>query len=491
MHPVEDTIAAISSPPGGAARGIVRLSGPDVLRLLKRCCNQPDFAVPGKLDRPQVVPADLYLEGFHCPVPCQLYLWPQGRSYTGQPVAEIHTFGSPAVLEAVLDTLCTHGARLAEPGEFTLRAFLAGRIDLTQAEAVLGVIDAADARRFQAALEQLAGGLRNPLSRLREELIELLAHLEAGLDFADEDIAFITPEQLASRLAEAAALVSRIHEQMASRAETVEQVRVVLSGRPNVGKSSLFNALVDQPRALVSEVPGTTRDYLMAELHFGGLVCQLIDTAGAETPGPHATLRPASQPAAPAGQQARSPRTGRDQASPRKSHAVEAENPIAAAQTLAHQQRRAAQVELFCVDATRELDDWERAELQRSRPQRIVVLTKTDAPRRTDYTGPAIETSSVTGAGLDQLRRAVEQAVCRQDKGAEAVVPATAVRCADSLRRAAESLARARRLAGRGDAEELVAAELRAALDALGEVTGTVCSEDILDRIFQRFCIGK
>ncbi len=495
MDRVEDTIAAVSSPPGRGARGIVRLSGPDVPRCLQACCAGTDFARLAPLAQPRVVSAQFRAHAFRAPVPCEVYLWPEGRSYTGQEVAEIHTMGSAPVLEAVLRTLCARGARLAEPGEFTLRAFLAGRIDLTQAEAVLGVIDAADDRQFRAALEQLAGGLGGPLGRLREELIELLAHLEAGFDFADEDIAFITPEELDHRLAVAAAAVSEMARQMASRAETIEEVRVVLLGRPNVGKSSLFNVLADAAGALVSAVPGTTRDYLRAELHLGGVNCLLVDTAGAAADPLSDYPKTGVHPGWLGLERGETPEN-RSVASLRPSHGhpncVFGQSLIElAAQSAAARQAQTADVQLLCLDATRRLDGWERGVLARPDPRRIVVLTKTDAPRRADYSGPAVETSSVTGAGLDRLREALAQLLRAQDAEAGDVVPATAVRCAESLRVAGECLERARALASESDAEELVAAELHAALEALGRVMGTVCAEDVLDRIFQRFCIGK
>lgn len=516
MYRVDDTIAAISSPPGGAARGILRLSGPGVLRSLAACCPGLGAARLASLRRPQVIAAQFHAAGFGVPVPCAVYLWPEKRSYTGQMVAEIHTFGSPPVLETMLRTLCAHGARLAAPGEFTLRAFLSGRIDLVQAEAVLGVIDAADQQQFRAAVEQLAGGLGNRLWRLREELIELLAHLEAGFDFADEDIAFITPAELDEKLAAAAAAVSALSRQMAGRAEAVEAVRVVLVGRPNVGKSSLFNALVEAVSALVCAVPGTTRDYLTAELHLRGLSCLLVDTAGAdiefesrfesqaqraaEEPFSLASGKPNGGAQPPPPQAIPVPEISAENALPGivPSENANAENalpgiacPEIAAQWLAARQAQIADVRLLCLDATRRLDAWERAVLARPDAQRIVVLTKTDAPRRTDYSGPAVATSSVTGAGLDQLRECLAQLVCTRSGAPGDVVPATAVRCAESLRVAEESLQRARALAQQPAAEELVAAELRAALEALGQVVGAVCSEDVLDRIFQRFCIGK
>ncbi len=214
FHP-DDTIAAIASPPGGAARGIVRVCGPSAVNCVATCFepdndrNSYEFRYCDRLDIshirfPTAVFGQLRLHGVHSPLPADLLLWPTSRSYARQPTAELHTLGSPPLLEAVLRQVCAAGARLARPGEFTLRAFLAGRLDLTQAEAVLGVIDAADRRELDAALAQLAGGLGGPLGQLRERLLDLLAHLEAGLDFADEAIEFSGAADLERQLAEAA-----------------------------------------------------------------------------------------------------------------------------------------------------------------------------------------------------------------------------------------------------------------------------------------------
>ena len=224
MYSLDDTIAAIASPPGGAARGIVRLSGSHAIDCLMQFFLATDGAVaeyPLSALRPppfpHVVSGSLALPDLHSPLPCDAYLWPDGRSYTGQPVAEIHTIGSPPLLQLVLRSLCAAGARPAGPGEFTLRAFLSGRLDLTQAEAVLGVIDAGDPRELKIALGQLAGGLARPLQRLRESLLEVVAHLEAGFDFADEDLDFITPDELDRQLAAAESDVAAIRRQLTSR----------------------------------------------------------------------------------------------------------------------------------------------------------------------------------------------------------------------------------------------------------------------------------
>jgi tRNA modification GTPase len=483
--PLDDTIAAIASPRGAAARGIVRISGPDVIGCVERVFRADGAIVLSAISRPRVIPGSLvWVEGTS-PLPCDLYFWPGRRSYTGQPMAEIHTFGSPPLLEAALRRLCEAGSRLAEPGEFTLRAFLSGRIDLTQAEAVLGVVDAASPRQFDVALAQLAGGLAGPLHRLRDRLLDLLAHLEAGFDFPDEDLPFIPRGELTHALAQAAQTVAGLARQMASRREAAERARVVLVGWPNTGKSSLFNALAGRMGALVSEHPGTTRDYLTAELDLDGAKCLLVDTAGVDraAQGPDADLRRAAQAAS-------------------------------------DEQSRAADLRVLCIDATRPLNRWEREELAGDAPGCIVVLTKIDlagakpghrsdsgervgcvkrtisfvAQTRGAFPAPygrAIATSSLTGEGIDALRDRLRDAVLTLAASGGDVVASTAVRCGESLRLAAGSLDRARQLVDRRMGEELVAAEVRIALEELGKTVGAVYTDDVLDRVFSRFCIGK
>lgn len=461
-YPLDDTIVAISSPPGGAARGILRLSGPDVLACLDQV-----FRPSGKLEKLSRPAATVAIDGtlrvsaINSPIPCDLYLWPDRRSYTGQPAAEIHTLGCQPLLESIAGELAAAGARPGQPGEFTLRAFLAGRLDLTQAEAVLGVIDAADPRQLDVALAQLAGGLAGPLNVLCDSLVELLAHLEAGFDFADEDLPFINREQLDEQLADAAEVVDRAARQMTSRTESASLSRVVLVGKPNTGKSSLFNALATRAGALVSNRPGTTRDYVTAELDLDGVKCLLVDTAG---------VNPASESVA--------------------------DGPAVAAQSAAVEQARQADVEILCLDSTRPPDGWEEAQLGRDSAGQVLVLTKIDVGTPSEPFDSAISTSSLTGHGIDSLRNHLRRAVLAGATIAGNVVHGTAVRCRQSLATASESLDRARKivqdapdehLAG----EELVAAEVRLALDEIGQVVGTVYTDDVLDRVFSRFCVGK
>ena len=450
---LDATIAAIASAPGGGLRGIVRISGPRCHQCLVDVF-EPGAALPtagpaicrqGEVRLPPPLGA----------IPARLYFWPTARSYTRQPSAELHLPGSPPVVDAVLRAVCQAGARLARPGEFTLRALLAGRIDLTQAEAVLGVIEARGQQELDTALRQLAGGLAGPLAALREQLLDLLAELEAGLDFADEDLQWISPAEVARRLADAGQCVAALHEQMQTRGQADHPPRVVLVGLPNVGKSSLLNALAARSAALVADIPGTTRDFVACTVEFGSRACLLVDTAG---------LLPADGDAV-----------------------------AAAAQQMTRQQAAEADLVLLCLDATLPLASQQPvlAIADESVP-RLVVWTRCDraAPGELPLELTAVATSSLTGQGLEVLRREVARRLAEQP-AESAVVASTAERCRESLRLAAEALARAAQLAAAPPADEWIAGELRLALEELGRVAGAVYTDDVLDRIFSRFCIGK
>ena len=506
MSELEETIVAVASPPGGAARGIVRMSGPDVLHCLETVFRADGPQKPAEVERPTALAGTLHLNSLASALRCEIYLWPGRKSYTGEPVAELHTLGSPPLLDLLIKQLCAAGARLAQPGEFTLRAFLSRRIDLTQAEAVLGVIDAHDQQQLDVALEQLAGGLAQPLHTLRDALLDLLGHLEAGFDFADEDLPFIAAEELERQLAAAAEITDKLARQIGTRATAQQLPRVVLIGWPNTGKSSLFNALSEKSKAIVSRHAGTTRDYLTAKLDLDGVSCCLIDTAGVDM------------------------ETDLD-APANASPDVEQESVEQESVEMARQQAQQAQVRILCIDSTRRPNAWEesrlagrhaQSEADSGRQQQLIAWTKYDAAESFAEGNAAppdavpsdsIATSSFTGKGVDELRRRMREAVLTAVASSSAVVAPTAVRCRESIRLAAESLGRGREIAqGRIaadrensaqengvqengariiDGEELIAAELRVALDELGKVVGAIYTDDILDRIFSRFCIGK
>jgi tRNA modification GTPase len=446
-----DTIAAIASPPGPGRRGIVRLSGPAAISTpLESFIPQNDESLPP--GRARVVSGSMRVDGLRPLLPVMLGLWPAPKTYTGQDLAEIHLVGAPPLVNLMLAHCLGRSARAAEPGEFTLRAFLSGRIDLTRAEAVLGVIEARNPAQLGAALEQLAGGLSGPITAMRNHLLDVVAHLEANLDFTDEpDVDPLGRAALAGELEHAAAELEMLEGRLAARDRPDGCPRVVLFGPPNVGKSRLFNALLGDGRAIVSPQAGTTRDYLSAVCDCDGLSVELVDTAGVEAAGDSITTQ---------------------------------------AQALRCLQVDRAELLLVC--RTADLPDPLAAELA-PECRKLLVWTKSDqgSPARDD--GDArdpIVTSAATGFGLEALRSAIAGSIRWQET--EGNLPAgTAARCRGSLRRAREALGQALECLVKGDGEELVSFDLRTAVEELGKVVGAVITDDILDRIFRRFCIGK
>ena len=448
---LDDTIAALASPPGPAMRGIVRLSGRGVRDVLDGWFSPDDLAGWSAARLPQRHAGRLLFPGWRVPVTVAVHLWPTSRSYTGEPLAELHLPGSPPLLEVMLQAAYAYGARPARPGEFTLRAFLAGRLDLLQAEAVLGVIDAADDRELATALGQLAGGISHRLADLRRDLLELLADLEAGLDFVEEHLEFVGRDEVRARIGAAAEFIDALLVQVAGRMHAGDQLRVVLAGLPNAGKSTLFNTLVGTEHALVSPVAGTTRDYLTADVTWNGSRWQLIDTAGWDT----------------------------------------AADPIVAAmQSLRAGQMSQADLVVWCTAADLSLDECHHdGELQRQLFGSVLrIVTKADCGSVTDR----LAVSARTCSGLTVLNDRIAAELSGATSAARQWIGSTAARCQESLRTAAESLHRAVAVASNRTAgDELIAVELRSALDHLGAIVGAVYTDDLLDRIFSKFCIGK
>ena len=440
---LRDTIVALSSAPGRGARAIVRLSGQHAGTLVAPCWTGSEPLLP---PRRVLLSGSLSLAEIHGSLPADVYVWPAPKTFTGQEMIEIHTLSSPPLLDVLIAQLLQAGARAARPGEFTMRAFLAGKLDLTRAEAVLGVIEANGRDELQQALAQLAGGVARPMQALRDDLLNLLADVEAALDFADEDVRFVAQDETLTRLAAGLAQLTLLQRQLAQRSVSERPFRAVLAGRPNAGKSSLFNALTGAT-ALVSPEPGTTRDYLVRRLDLGdGVAVELVDTAGLRF----------------------------------------ARNPIeATAQALGREQTERADLVLLCRAADSEPTPEETEWLRQTEPTVVRLGTKCDlAPSSPGW----LATSATTGGGLDELRALLIEHV--RARSQPALAPSMS-RCRHHVDACLDRLRRAHSLVLFEDPPELLALELREALEQLGEMVGAVYTDDLLDRIFSRFCIGK
>jgi len=440
----EDVIVALATPPGPGRRAIVRLSGRGVVQVLRAIV--PGFFRDGTVPR-QIVREDVVLPGLASGLPIEAIFSAGPKTYTGQDLVEIHLVSSMPLVELLIAQLLNAGARSALPGEFTQRAFLAGKLDLTQAEAVLGIIEANHRDDLTTALTQLAGGLATPLHALRDDLLNLLADIEAGLDFMEEDIRFVGSTETLTRIAYALARLMLLRRQAEQRGDSNRKFRVVLAGRPNAGKSSLFNAIVGEQAAIVSPVAGTTRDWLEADLRVGAMSIQLVDTAG---------MRETAE-------------------------AIESR-----AQSLGRETSRAADLVLWCVEGG-QLGDGEVEEM-RSLAGDVpceIIATKCDLFARISV---SLAVSTVTGAGLEGVRSHLIEHARRH--AASPMAPSLS-RCRHHLDACIDHLRRAHSLALEESPAELLALEVRLTLDDLGSLVGSVYTDDLLDRIFSRFCIGK
>jgi tRNA modification GTPase len=439
-----DTIAALATPFGAGAVAMVRISGPQALEVAGRIFRgrravgelPAGRVVQGRIERDGVVADEVLLTVFRSP-----------RSYTGEDVVEISGHGGVVVAQAVLRLVLEAGARPAEPGEFTRRAFLNGKMDLTQAEAVMDLIAARGEASARAAAGQLEGRLGRVIERLREDALTALAHLEAFIDFPEEGIDPDSGQALLGRIDGLHAAVNRLLATADEGRMLREGVRLVIHGEPNVGKSSLLNLLLGYDRAMVSEIPGTTRDTIEENLTLRGIPFRVIDTAG---------LRESADPLELEGMR-------------RTRHRLEQADVAV---------RVLAAPEIEGVGAA-------------MGPREIVVLNKIDLWRGGEVPAAMVPVCCLDGRGLEELVGAIIGATDLAAAGRMEEVVAVNVRHQHCLKTARDYLEDARRSLERGDAPELTALELRSALAAIGEITGAVDTEEVLGKIFGSFCIGK
>ncbi|MEK6670957.1 MAG: tRNA uridine-5-carboxymethylaminomethyl(34) synthesis GTPase MnmE [Nitrospirota bacterium] len=469
-----DTICAIATPAGEGGIGIVRLSGPHALavasQVVRLRSGDPLSSVPSHTLHlaDLVIPASDNQKGtriLHKRLPVSglldeaLVVYMKGpRSYTAEDVVEIQSHGGALVLGMVCTVCIESGARMAEPGEFTKRAFLNGRLDLSQAEAVLDTIRATSSAGLNIAQRQLRGDLAREVEQARTSLLTVLAHVEAGIDFVGEDISFLQRDELVRIVGEACAVVQRLETTAQEGRILREGARVVILGRPNVGKSSLLNRLLREERAIVTAIPGTTRDAIEESIDLDGVMIRLVDTAGV-----------------------------------RETDDIVEQEGI--------KRTRAAQNEadllLVVVDGSTLLTSDDRVVLSAARDRKhVVILNKADLAASVE-TDAALEghlvfvVSAKTGLGIETVKSALRAQLVSEGFEAAESVTVTNVRHRDALRRAGESLGQALESVRCGMAGEFVSIDVRAAADALGEITGAITTDEILGRIFSEFCIGK
>jgi tRNA modification GTPase len=457
-----DTIAAVATPPGRGGIGIVRLSGSEAWKIAARLVRSRRPLEAGRALLVEVLdPGDPEAAAID---EAMVTAFVTPHSYTGENVVEIAAHGSPVVLETLLRGALAAGARLAGPGEFTQRAFLNGRLDLTQAEAVQDLIAAQTLEQARMAAQQLGGALSRRVAPVKEDLVTLIALLEAGMDFAAgelDDVDVVSPEQVRTVLKRVREPLDQLARSYAQGHRLREGASLALVGRPNVGKSSLFNRLLERERAIVTPLPGTTRDTVEEAMAVGGIPLRLIDTAGLRLAG--------------------------------ESPADEAE-----ALGIARSREALADADLVVVvlDATTAVGA-EESELLRSlngRPHLIArnksdLRGATDQPQMDDEPDSLL-TSALTGEGLEQLRSGILQ-LLRAEGDAAMGGALNSLRQQEAVKGALESLAAAETANENRIPHEFLLADLHGALRALDSLTGQTTSDDILNRIFSTFCIGK
>lgn len=453
----QDTICAVSTPPGEGGIGIIRISGKDALNIAEKV-----FKPRTDNDIPRAATHTLHYGHVIDPATGEtvdevlMSVMRGPATYTREDVVEINCHGGMMPLWRTMGLLINAGARQAEPGEFTKRAFLNGRIDLAQAEAVMDIIRAKTDLSHRAANELLLGGLSAEISRLRDRLVSLIASVEAGIDFPEEDIETESGTPLADEIS---GIITAIEELLLSFTYgriLRDGFATAIVGRPNVGKSSLLNALLKQNRAIVTEIPGTTRDVLEEYLSISGVPIKILDTAGIRHT--HDTV---------------------EQEGVRRS--------LAAIES--------ADIVLVVLDGSEKLTDEDQRVLEEVKGRNaIAIINKSDLPRKLErLAGPYIQVSLScrTGDGLDGLKRAVSDMVKQGTIGSREHAWAVNQRHKTALAQTKESLQKSLDSIKSNLSPEFVAVDLRGALDSLGLITGATYTEDILERIFNDFCIGK
>ncbi|MFH1778974.1 MAG: tRNA uridine-5-carboxymethylaminomethyl(34) synthesis GTPase MnmE [Candidatus Omnitrophota bacterium] len=453
---LEDTIAAISTPIGEGAIGIVRISGRDAVKIADIIFRTKKDKLPSSFRSFTTHYGYVYDEG-KIVDEALLTLMRAPKSYTKEDMVEISCHSGIVPLRKTLDSVLKNGARAAEPGEFTKRAFLNGRIDLAQAEAVLDIIRSKTDASLKVAIGQLKGELSVCLNKIKEELLTSLAHIEASIDFPDEDLEIISETNIKNKLEIVRDELSRLLESADAGIILREGIACVICGKPNVGKSSLLNVLLKKDRAIVTHIPGTTRDTIEEFANIDGIPFRLVDTAG---------IAPTED-------------------------IIEREGILRSREYLER-----SDLVLLVIDGNDYITDEDKMLLaDTSDRPRIVVINKIDLPQVVDLNAlgstPLVRISAKYGDGIDELKKKMADIVWRGKVISSDGAVITNLRHKDALRCALKSVASAIEAIEDDLSPELIAIELKEALDSIGEIIGEIITDDLLDKIFSQFCIGK
>jgi tRNA modification GTPase len=470
---LEDTIVAIATPPGRGGIGVVRLSGPDafgIVRPLLRLKHElePGRAVFGELIEPSTeaneIPTSRARNAQEMRHPQEQRIdevvvtyFAKPHSYTTDDVIEISAHGSPVVLRHIVELCVSAGARLAEPGEFTMRAFLNGRIDLTQAEAVRDLIDSQTLYQAKVAAQQLDGALSRRLQPIKRKLVELIAVLEAGIDFAEDDVSVLPNQKILEHIVEVRAPLEQLYASFAYGKIVHEGLTLAIVGRPNVGKSSLFNRLVERERAIVTATPGTTRDLVTETVAIGGIPVKLVDTAGIR-------------------------------------HALDEAESIGIRKSM--EALADADLVLIVLEASQPVTDEDQELLRQAASRRMIVVeNKSDLGMRdhgSEISGQrSVLTSAVSGQGMDELRDEILRHVGGENGTQAEAGFLTNIRHQELIKDSLAALDGATKAVVGKIPHEMLLLDLYNALRPLDAITGATTTDDILNLIFSTFCIGK
>lgn len=444
-----DTIVAVATPPGAGGLGIVRLSGADARSVASAFLR---FRTAHEWRPWQAAMAELLDEAGATVDEAVVTYFAAPRSYTAEDVVEICCHGAPVVLRHGVARALAAGARLAEPGEFTLRAFLNGRIDLPQAEAVHDLIAATTLHQAKVAAQQMGGSVSRLLAPIKQRLLELIALLEAGIDFAEDDVSVAANEELLARLGSLITAAGHLIESFQYGKLVHDGISLAIAGRPNTGKSSLFNRLLERDRAIVTDIPGTTRDTVSEAFVLEGIPVRLIDTAGVRESG----------------------------------DLVEKLGIERTFEAIAD-----ADLTIVVLDLSQPLQPEDHVLIERAQGPRVLVGNKRDLPRALDCEWALCEVSALSGEGIEDLRRELVRAIAPRGFASPQAGFITSLRHEQLLKEALEALKRAREAVGVGLPHELLLIDCYAALGPIDAITGATTADDILNRIFSTFCIGK